>query len=75
VRVDDNVFSPQVVTVAAGESVEWRWAGQNPHNVTADDFASPTRTSGVLYHRFERPGTHFYRCTIHTHMLGEVVVR
>jgi plastocyanin len=75
VQVRDNVFGPEVSTIAAGEAVEWRWSGQNPHNVTGDGYASPTRDSGVYVRSFERPGTYFYRCTIHTHMLGEVVVR
>ena len=75
VTVRDNVFAPEVATITAGESVEWRWSGLNPHNVTGDDFASPTQVSGVLDRRFDRPGTYFYRCTIHTHMLAEVVVR
>jgi plastocyanin len=75
VQVQDNLFAPQVLTVAAGAVVEWRWAGANPHNVTSDDFASPSQSSGAFDHSFARPGTYYYRCTLHTHMLGEVVVR
>ena len=75
VRVQDNVFAPEVATVPAGGVVEWRWGGENPHNVTGDDFASPSQTSGAFEHAFARPGTYYYRCTLHTHMLGEVVVR
>ena len=75
VQVQDDVFTPQVLTVAAGATVEWRWAGKNLHNVTGDDFASPSQGSGAFDHSFARPGTYYYRCTLHTHMLGEVVVR
>ncbi len=75
VRVEDNLFTPQVVTIAANATVEWLWAGRNPHDVTGDDFASPSQSSGAFDRSFSRPGTHYYRCTIHPHMLGEVVVR
>jgi plastocyanin len=75
IQVEDNVFAPEVSTIATGETVEWRWSGQNPHNVTGDGYTSPTQVAGVFDRRFDRPGTYFYRCTIHTHMLGEVVVR
>jgi plastocyanin len=75
VQVQDNIFTPQVLTIPAGAVVEWRWGGENPHNVTGDDFASPSQSSGIFDHVFARPGTYYYRCTLHTHMLGEVVVR
>ena len=75
VQVQDDVFTPQVLTVPAGAVVEWRWAGKDLHNVTGDDFASPSQGSGAFDHTFAQPGTYYYRCTLHTHMLGEVVVR
>ncbi|HEY2706038.1 MAG TPA: amidase [Candidatus Dormibacteraeota bacterium] len=75
VRVEDNSFTPQVLTVPEGATVEWQWGGRNPHNVTGDDFASPDQSSGGFDRSFSRSGTHSYRCTIHPHMLGEVVVR
>ena len=74
VRVEDNLYAPQVLTVPVGAVVEWRWAGRNPHNVTGDDFASPSQSSGGFDRSFGQPGTYYYRCTIHPHMLGEVVV-
>lgn len=75
VRVEDNVFTPRLLTVPVGAVVEWRWTGRNPHNVTGDDFASPSQSSGGFDRSFGQAGAHFYRCTIHPHMLGEVVVR
>jgi plastocyanin len=75
VQVQDNIFAPEVLTVAAGAVVQWRWTGENLHNVTGDDFASLSQGSGVFDRPFARPGTYYYRCTLHTHMLGEVVVR
>jgi plastocyanin len=74
VRVEDNLFTPRVLTVPMGAVVEWRWVGGNPHNVTGDDFASPSESSGAFDRSFAQPGTYSYRCTIHPHMLGEVVV-
>jgi plastocyanin len=74
VHVRDDSFGPQVQTVAAGTTVEWRWAGASPHDVTFDGFASPVQTSGTYSHSFTRAGAYAYRCTLHEHMLGEVVV-
>jgi plastocyanin len=75
VEVRDNNFSPQVVTVAPGSTVEWHWGGGSPHDVTGDTFSSPIQTAGVYLHSFPQAGVYAYRCTVHEHMFGEVQVR
>ena len=69
-------FAPAVVTINAGQTVEWKWDdGQVPHNVTFDTFHSSTKIAGTYFHTFDRPGVYRYRCTIHINMDGTVVVR
>ena len=69
-------FAPTVVTINAGQTVEWKWDdGQVPHNVTFDSFHSSTKIAGTYFHTFNTPGVYNYRCTIHINMVGMVVVR
>jgi plastocyanin len=75
VTLKNIVFNPTTVTIAAGQSVWWKWDdGSVPHNVTADAFQSVTQEHGTFSHTFPAPGTFQYRCTIHTGMTGKVVV-
>lgn len=37
VTVNDNFFSPQHITITAGDTVRWTNDGSNAHNVVADD--------------------------------------
>ncbi|MGH9063693.1 MAG: cupredoxin domain-containing protein [Acidimicrobiales bacterium] len=69
-------FGPSSVTIEAGQTVEWIWRDPGiPHNVTFTSFRSETKTAGVYYHTFTKPGTYGYRCTLHYNMLGEVIVK
>jgi plastocyanin len=65
--------------VTAGEIVEWRDDGSVAHNIIfADDssIGDPVIDGGggSWQVRFTTPGTYQYACTIHTGMLGTVVV-
>lgn len=55
VSVDDNLFDPESVEVAAGDTVTWEWTGSQPHNVRGDDFESDIQTEGTFEHTFEEP--------------------
>lgn len=75
VTVADNRFDAADLTVAAGSTVTWQWAdGASRHNVDGDDFESATQDAGSFAHRFERPGTYDYRCTLHHGMDGTITV-
>jgi plastocyanin len=73
--LDDTLkWSPDQVTIKAGESVTWTWDGDPPHNVKSTttnwdvDYRSPTA------HQFTNPGTYDYLCQFHAGMTGTVIV-
>ncbi|MGH9060196.1 MAG: cupredoxin domain-containing protein [Acidimicrobiales bacterium] len=69
-------FGPSLVTINPGQTVEWIWRDPGvPHNVTFANFQSLTKTAGVYFHTFTKPGTYSYRCTLHYDMKATVVVR
>jgi plastocyanin len=71
-------FQPDHIQVSAGQTVTWRFDDSStPHTVTAADgsFDSGTKSSGEFSHRFDKPGTYDYTCTIHPQQMhGTVVV-
>jgi plastocyanin len=68
-------FDPSVVTIKAGQTIEWIWEDHGaPHNVTFAGFHSPTLTAGTYYHTFTTPGTYPYSSTLNYTMKGEVIV-
>jgi plastocyanin len=79
IRVLDNRFSPPSVTIAAGDSVTWRWDGSTSHTVThgtspdpAQDptrlFDTPLKSSGTFGYRFTSAGSYPYFCRPHFSM-------
>lgn len=80
VKVSNNVFNPNTITIAAGDSVAWVWQGITvAHNIT---FAAlphvppnePDRVSGTVFRVFVNSGTYTYQCTNHPGMTGSVTV-
>ena len=76
IHVLDDRFSPASVTIAAGDSVTWRWEGSHSHSVTqgttpnaSEDpsrlFDSPIKSSGTFGYRFTSQGTVPYFCRPH----------
>lgn len=74
VSVIDNRFEPEVIEVAAGDTVTWTWNGSAPHDVDGDGFASEVQNSGTFQHTFDSAGEYEYVCNIHSGMRGLVVV-
>ena len=81
-----NQFQPASIIIDAGTKVTWRNADPVAHNVkkSADvaNFGAPFGIDadkfgpGATYSfTFRKPGKHFYTCTIHTLMNGDVDVR
>lgn len=77
VEMLDNVFDPQQVAIAPGESVRFRNAGLVPHNALAVDRSWSTGLSsggavdglldpgGEVVVRFDEPGVYAYFCSLH----------
>jgi plastocyanin len=71
-------FSPDSITIKAGESVTWTNQDGATHTVTADnaEFKSSDLASGATFtFKFDKAGTYAYHCSIHSSMKGTVVVQ
>jgi plastocyanin len=82
VKVTSFQFTPKVLTIAPGTTVEWVNEGGR-HSVEADDgsFKSDTLKPGDKFeHKFDKPGTYAYHCEFHGEkggkdMAGKIIVR
>jgi plastocyanin len=72
-------FSPDPLTIDAGDTVRWTNKDATSHTVTADDGSFTSQSLGSqapFTHTFSQPGvTVTYHCAIHPGMTGSVVVR
>lgn len=69
-------YTPGTLTIKRGDSVTWQWRdGKVQHNVVASGFRSKVQSSGTFTVRFTRSGSFSYRCTIHPHMSGKILVK
>jgi plastocyanin len=57
------------VTVEAGETVKWTWAGTFPHQLKVSSgpakFTSKTQTKGSFSKKITKKGTYKIFCTVH----------
>jgi plastocyanin len=76
IETADFTFEPAGQTVEAGTTVTWTNTGATIHNVKGPGFFSDAIDPGESYqHRFTRPGTVRYLCTLHpTTMRGTLKV-
>ena len=73
--IQDLAYTPETLTVAAGATVTWVWRdGAIAHDVKGDGFQSKVMTEGTFRHRFDRPGSYGYLCTLHPNMTGTIEV-
>ena len=75
--VQNFLYCPATVTVAAGAEVRWTNLDQALHTVSADGNEFDTGNFGrgeVRGVRFDRPGTFPFFCRLHPFMRGTVVV-
>ena len=85
VSVKDNLFDPKTITINVGDTVNWQYAGQNEHTVSADDgsFDSGDLKTGEktsFSFTFTKAGTFAYHCKYHggaggQGMAGTIVVQ
>ncbi len=77
VTIDNYAFAPKTVTVRAGDTIVWTDRDDVAHTVTAlgNGFDSGAVEPGHTYrHRFTKPGTYAYRCSLHPEMRGTILV-
>ena len=75
VVVQNLKFTPSSLTIAAGQTVTWRFAdGSTAHNVMVDTTTSPTLTTGTWTHQFTQLGTFSYFCPLHPFMKASITV-
>jgi plastocyanin len=75
VVIEDLAFEPESLRIEAGDTVTWIWRdGEIDHDVSGDDFQSEVMSEGTFRHRFDKPGTHEYVCTLHPNMTGTIEV-
>jgi len=68
-------FNPKTLHVQTGDTVHWSWNSNARHNVTFKSIGAHSHTgaSESFTHRFTKPGTYHYLCTIHD-FKGKIVV-
>lgn len=75
VKMRDDVFRPQTVTIDRGDRVRWVNRGERPHTTTGDTWNAVLDPGETYSKRFRRAGTYSYVCTFHPGMTGRIVVR
>ena len=73
----DFGFGPAETTIEVGDTVTWENSGDTTHTVKGDGFFSKAIDPGDSYeHKFTKPGTYEYLCTLHPdQMQGTIVVK
>jgi plastocyanin len=81
VKVDDDFYSPDSLSISGGTKVKFNWVGNDKHNVVkkkgpGGSFSSPTtRAQGVQFeHKFSKSGTYKIFCTVHPEMKMKINV-
>ena len=78
VAIKDFLFDPEMVEIAAGETVTFTNEDTAPHSAVLDDKSCSTknllkaRSEGLV---FNAPGTYPYFCGVHPGMKGTIKVR
>ena len=72
VKVKDDFFKPDEVTIDKGDSVRWLWRGDDEHNVAIKKPGSrkvvrrsALKTDGKFVHQFGTVGTWRVLCEVH----------
>jgi plastocyanin len=80
VAISNFAFDPPSLTVERGTRVVWTNRDEEPHTVTSANANAPFKSPGLdtdetFSYVFDKPGTYKYFCTIHPHMVGQVIVK
>lgn len=76
VLVMDSCFSPDAISIEAGQTVTWELSDQAqlPHTVTFADGNSSENLVDTFAVKFREPGVYAYSCAYHPGMVGAVTV-
>ncbi len=77
VSIKNDAFSPQTISVTAGQTVTFTNNDDDAHTITASDGSFDSKgldTNGVWRHTFTKPGRYPYFCELHPFMKGTIVV-
>ncbi len=77
VKIDNFAYTPQTITVKAGDTVTWTNGDDIPHTVTSKTGAFRSKaldTDDKFSFTFATPGIFPYFCALHPHMTGSIVV-
>jgi plastocyanin len=78
VRVDNFTFGPDTLTVPANSTVTWVNKDDVPHVIASNDglFKSKALDTDDKYsYTFTKAGTYAYYCSVHSKMVGKIVVQ
>jgi plastocyanin len=78
VKIDNFVFGPAAITVAAGTTVTWTNRDDIPHTVVSTEKVFKSKvldTDEKFSFTFTKPGEYPYFCSIHPKMTGKVIVQ
>jgi plastocyanin len=80
IAIDNFAFEPAVLTVAPGTQVTWVNRDEEPHTVVSAVKEQPFKsqaldTNDKFSFVFAKPGTYKYFCSVHSHMVGTIVVQ
>ena len=77
VTIQGDAFTPSSITVKVGDKVTWINNDNHDHTVTSDSgtFNSGNIANGSTFSfTFSTAGAYSYNCSIHTSMIGTIVV-
>lgn len=78
VDIDNFAFTPAALTVTAGTTVTWKNEDDSPHRIGDKNgtFKSAALdTDDSFSHTFAAAGEYPYICTIHSYMVGKIIVK
>ena len=79
VLIENFSYSPQELTISAGETVTWTNKDSVKHNVVSNNgselFSDLLGLNETYSHTFNQIGEYSYYCTPHPYMTGKIVVQ
>jgi plastocyanin len=78
VTISNFAFTPQAITIAAGDKVTFVNGDDTIHSIVADDgsfHSDGLDTNDKFAMTFAKPGKIAYHCGLHPFMKGEIIVQ